>query len=51
MTIISLDVSQIADLDTPVAQSGSIQTATGYGDPIFDYIIGIVMGAALSPDA
>jgi len=44
MNILGLDISQIADLGTMVAQSGAIRAAAEVaGDEVFEYVIGIAV--------
>lgn len=43
MTVFGIDIAQIADLATQVAQTGALRAAEFAGDDIFEYMVGIAI--------
>lgn len=43
MELFKLDIGEIADLATEVAVNGAIRVSGGFGDEMFEYIVGIAV--------
>lgn len=43
MELFKLDIGEIVDLGTQVAVNGAIRVSDGFGDDMFEYLVGIAV--------